>query len=72
MVSTKFQLEYKGVVGFHTDQGGRGFQHPTGIVMRSDGRIFVASRGAGPTVGIQMVSKAVSYTHLTLPTILLV
>ena len=57
MVSTKFQLEYKGVVGFHTDQGGRGFQHPTGIVMRSDGRIFVASRGAGPTVGIQMVSK---------------
>ena len=63
MVSTKFQLEYKGVVGFHTDQGGRGFQHPTGIVMRSDGRIFVASRGAGPTVGIP-----VSYTHLTLPT----
>ena len=57
MVSTKFQLEYSGVVGFHTDQGGRGLQHPTGMVMRSDGRIFVASRGAGPTVGIQMVSK---------------
>jgi len=57
MVSTSFQLEYAGVVGFHTDQGGRGFQHPTGIAMRSDGRIFVSSRGAGPTVGIQMVSK---------------
>ena len=57
MVATKFTLQYNSNIGFATDAGGRGFQQPSGIVIRSDNRIFVASRGRGPTVGIQMVSR---------------
>ena len=57
MVTTDFKLEYQSTVGFHTDQGSRGFQHPSAFAMRSDGRFFVASRGAAPTTGVQMVSK---------------
>ncbi len=57
MVTTEFKLKYCSNIGFATDQGGRGFQLPAHINMRSDGRIFVASRGRGPTVGVQMVSK---------------
>ena len=50
-------LQYHSTVGFHTDQGSRGFQHPSAFTMRSDGTIFVASRGAGPTIGVQMVNR---------------
>ena len=58
MVSTKFDLRYNSNIGFATDQGGRGFQHPSDLAMRpSDGKIFVASRGVGPTIGVQMVSR---------------
>ena len=57
MVIADFRLKYKSNVGFASDQGGRGFQHPSHMAMRSDKRIFVASRGVGPTVGIQMVSR---------------
>jgi DNA-binding beta-propeller fold protein YncE len=58
MTTTAFRLKYLTNVGFIGDQGGRAFQHPACIVRRSDGRIFVGSRGAAaaPTVGIQMVS----------------
>ena len=56
MVATKFGLKYSSNIGFATDQGGRGFQLPAHIAMREDKRIFVASRGRGPTVGVQMVS----------------
>ena len=57
MVATKFTLKYSSNIGFATDQGGRGFQLPAHIAVRSDNRIFVASRGRGPTVGVQMVSR---------------
>ena len=57
MVATKFELKYSSNVGFATDQGGRGFQLPAHLAIRSDQRIFVASRGRGPTVGVQMVSR---------------
>jgi len=57
MVTTKINLQYHSTVGFHTDQGSRGFQHPSAFIMRDDGTIFVASRGAGPTVGVQMVNR---------------
>ncbi|MEC7835862.1 MAG: NHL repeat-containing protein [Chloroflexota bacterium] len=57
MVATKFGLKYSSNVGFATDQGGRGFQLPAHIAMRKDKKIFVASRGRGPTVGVQMVSR---------------
>lgn len=58
MTTTKFGLRYMTNVGFSSDQGGRAFQKPSCIVRRSDGRIFIGSRGpaADQTVGIQMVS----------------
>ena len=58
MTTTAFGLKYLTNVGFSSDQGGRAFQRPSCIAVRSDGRIFVGSRGpaAEPTVGIQMVS----------------
>ena len=58
MTTTAFGLKYVTNVGFISDQGGRAFQHPSCIALRSDGRIFVGSRGtfAGDTVGLQMVS----------------
>ena len=63
MTTTAFGLKYVTNVGFISDQGGRAFQHPSCIAMRSDGRIFVGSRGtfAGDTVGVQMVSRAHEY-----------
>ena len=57
MPESSFSLKYHSVVGFHTDQGSRGFQHPSAFAMRSDGRIFVGSRGPAPTTGIQMVGR---------------
>ena len=57
MVIAKVNLQHHSTVGFHTDQGSRGFQHPSAFMMRNDGTIFVASRGAGPTIGIQMVNR---------------
>lgn len=58
MTTTAFALRYLTNVGFSSDQGGRAFQKPACIARRSDGRIFVGSRGpaADQTVGIQMVS----------------
>lgn len=59
MAITTFQLDYKDTVGFVADQGGRGFHLPTAMAIRSDGRIFVASRSntqALDIVGIQMVN----------------
>ncbi len=63
MTTTAFRLRYLTNVGFVTDQGGRGFQHPSCFVVRSDGRIFVGSRGtaSGPTTGVQMVSRTHEY-----------
>ncbi len=55
-----FTLEYVDTVGFVADQGGRGFHLPTDMEIRSDGRIFVASRSntaALNIVGIQMVTS---------------
>jgi hypothetical protein len=67
MLSTKFELKYYSSVGFAADQGGRGFQHPSGFAIRpSDENIFVASRsvalpsappGLSETAGVQMLSK---------------
>ena len=57
MVIAKVNLQHHSTVGFHTDQGSRGFQHPSAFIMKDDGTIFVASRGAGPTIGIQMVNR---------------
>ena len=57
----QFQLECIETVGFIADQGGRGFHLPTAMVVRDDGRIFVASRShaqALDIVGIQMVTLA--------------
>ena len=59
MATTTLQLDYMDTVGFVADQGGRGFHLPTAMVIRSDGRIFVASRSntqALDIVGIQMVN----------------
>ena len=56
---TRFQLKPVTTVGFVADQGGRGFHLPTDFVIRSDGRIFVASRSnttALDIVGIQMAT----------------
>lgn len=61
MVATKFTLKYDSNIGFASDQGGRGFLHPCDIAIRSDRRIFVASRGRGPSVGIQMVSRDLEF-----------
>lgn len=55
-----FDLKYVDTVGFNADQGGRGFHLPTGMTVRGDGRIFVASRSntvAREIVGIQMVTR---------------
>ena len=54
-----FTLKPVTTVGFVADQGGRGFHLPTDFVIRSDGRIFVASRSnttALDIVGIQMAT----------------
>ena len=61
MVATKFGLKYSSNVGFATDQGGRGFQLPAHMAIRSDERIFVASRGRGPTIGVQMVTRDLEF-----------
>ena len=61
MVATKFTLKYDSNIGFASDQGGRGFLHPCDIAIRSDRLIFVASRGRGPSVGIQMVSRDLEF-----------
>lgn len=60
MINSIIDFEYLTNVGFCTDFGGRGFEHPTSMAIRDDGVIFVASRGkrtAKQTIGIQMVSK---------------
>ena len=60
MTTTAFKLQLVDTVGFTADQGGRGFHMPTDMVIRGDGRIFVASRSnttALEIVGIQMVSR---------------
>ena len=60
MAASALELQYLDTVGFTADQGGRGFLLPTDMVIRSDGRIFVASRsntGALEIVGIQMVTR---------------
>ena len=54
-----FTLKYVDTIGFVADQGGRGFHLPTDMVIRDDGRIFVASRSnttALDIVGIQMAT----------------
>jgi len=61
MVTTGINLQYHSTVGFHTDQGSRGFQHPSAFILRDDGTIFVASRGAGPTIGVQMVNRGFEF-----------
>ena len=58
-ILTKFQLKPVTTVGFVADQGGRGFHLPTDFAIRSDGRVFVASRSnttALDIVGIQMAT----------------
>ena len=57
MTSTAFKLRYVTNVGFNADNGGRGFHLPSAMVIRRDGRIFVASTIAAPIVGIQMVTR---------------
>ena len=60
MTTTALQLKYLTNVGFCADQGGRGFMLPTGMAIRGDGRIFVASRSnttAINIIGIQMVTR---------------
>ena len=64
MTTTAFELNYLTNVGFCADQGGRGFMMPTAMVIRRDGRIFVASRSNTtelPIVGIQMVTRDHEY-----------
>ena len=59
MTITKFQLKYLTNVGFCADFGGRGFSLPSAMVIRSDGTIFVVSRGKPSTKGsngIQLVT----------------
>ena len=58
-VTQKPELEYLDTVGFVADQGGRGFHLPVDMAIRSDGRIYVASRSHYQSVniiGIQIVS----------------
>ncbi|MBI50247.1 MAG: hypothetical protein CL781_02825 [Chloroflexi bacterium] len=60
MTTTKLELSYLDNVGFCADFGGRGFQLPTSMAIRSDGTIFVASRGKSSTKGsngIQLVTN---------------
>jgi len=61
MTTTAFGLRYVTNVGFCADFGGRGFQLPISMAIRSDGVIFVASRGRPSTsklpTGIQMVTR---------------
>ena len=60
MTTTKFELKYLDNVGFAADFGGRGFSLPTSMAIRSDGTIFVASRGKASTKGsngIQLVTS---------------
>ena len=60
MTTTTLNLQYVDNVGFNADNGGRGFHLPTAMVIRGDGRIFVASRSSLNLlviVGIQMVSR---------------
>ena len=60
MRKTAFNLRHLDTVGFTADFGGRGFHMPTDMVIRGDGRIFVASRSnttALGIVGIQMVTR---------------
>ena len=60
MTTTTLNLRYVDNVGFNADNGGRGFHLPTAMVIRGDGRIFVASRSSLNQlviVGIQMVSR---------------
>ena len=60
MTTATFKLEYLTNVGFAADFGGRGFQLPTSMAIRSDGTIVVASRGKPTTKGsngIQIVTK---------------
>ena len=55
-----FGLRYSTNVGFEADFGGRGFQLPTSIAIRSDGVIYLLSRGKASTqqvVGIQKVTR---------------
>ena len=60
--TTRFSLKYIDNVGFISDFGGRAFNLPTAMVIRGDGRIFVASRAntnaSSQTVGIQMVNRS--------------
>ena len=60
MTTAAFKLRYVTNVGFNADMGGRGFHLPTAMVIRGDGRIFVASRSnrnATRIIGIQMVTR---------------
>ncbi len=64
MTTTTLSLRYVDNVGFNADNGGRGFHLPTTMVIRGDGRIFVASRSSlsqTVIVGIQMVSRNHDY-----------
>ena len=57
-------MEYVDTVGFVADQGGRGFHLPVDMVVRGDGRIYVASRSHAEAlriVGIQIVSLGHEY-----------
>ena len=59
MVTSAKELQYVTNVGFCADFGGRGFSLPTSMAIRSDGTIFVASRGKPSTAGsngIQIVT----------------
>ena len=61
MTAKAFELKYVTNVGFCAIQGGRGFMLPSAMVIRGDGRIFVASRSdttALLIVGIQMVTRS--------------
>ena len=58
-ITKPFTLKYVDTIGFVADQGGRGFHLPTDMVIRDDGRIFVASRSnttALDIVGVQMAT----------------
>lgn len=60
MTTTAFGLRYANNVGFCADFGGRGFQLPTSIAIRSDGLVYVLSRGKASTrqvVGVQKVTR---------------
>lgn len=64
MTTIALSLRYVDNVGFNADNGGRGFHLPTAMVIRGDGRVFVASRSnmsQTVIVGIQMVSRDHDY-----------